>query len=925
MDANGTRFHLILGYDDWARCTDEAAEKLGPALVAPPAPCAESSRAGLGWQSDRAELTLRPCLFQFQAAANDRAPAPEDRRGAARDRYGNWFWIDANRQEIRVNSAGTSVTSHFWSPGDGLDCQPPARPGDFGPKDLLPAPPILVLSGLAVTEDHFLVVGTLQPAGLLIFDLFAGGPPTQLLWPAGVPFAPFDMAAAPGGGTWILDRANRSYWALDRRWQVIRRTATPPSPAAEDFQPMDGSAVRQAQPAGYLRGITADAAFPLAAQDPIAIESLPDCSVLILDRNPGQPFSLIYHDSFGQELQILSLEAFQLSGHDIAYLAAHSGSEGQVADRLYVAAAQGNQSFAFTLQQPPSSPTNPPLFTLELVGEYLPMRLFGGKALVAADTRVYYDFADRWIPLVEQRRPRFAQQGTLLTRIFDGRDPACTWHRLMLDACLPPETEVQVWSRTSEDQEELPHVDWQPEPRLYRRSDGSELPYTRQPYSDNQAGTYELLFQRAKGRYLQLKLTLRGNGRTSPRLRALRAYYPRFSYLNHYLPAVYREEPGPASFLERFLANLEGFYTTTEDKIAALQVLFDPRTAPPETLDWLASWFGVALDPNWDEARRRLFIQHALDFFQYRGTIRGLLMALRLVLEGCPDESIFRFQPQQGGSATYLSTQSCRIVEKYRTRRIPAAVLGDPTDLSGLRRVAAGTAWTPQQGGAPLHARYNALLGSPASFEPFPVQDPGGAKSAAWRQAAQEILGFVPAAIAAAEETWQDFLAHRYQRISALNITYGEELGDFSGVSLPLTLPSDGAPLWDWYQFETILLAMWRTAHTFTVLLPVPKELAFDTNEHQRRRALVERVVNLEKPAHTVFDIKFFWAMFRVGEARLGEDTLIDQGSRAPQLLPPLILGQGYLAESYLDGGPGPGHPPAGSSRFVVGREELAS
>ena len=42
------------------------------------------------------------------------------------------------------------------------------------------------------------------------------------------------------------------------------------------------------------------------------------------------------------------------------------------------------------------------------------------------------------------------------------------------------------------------------------------------------------------------------------------------------------------------------------------------------------------------------------------------------------------------------------------------------------------------------------------------------------------------------------------------------------------------------------------------------------------------------------------WALFRAGEVRLGVDTQLGQGSRLPELLPPLVLGQGALAEGRL-------------------------
>jgi len=67
---------------------------------------------------------------------------------------------------------------------------------------------------------------------------------------------------------------------------------------------------------------------------------------------------------------------------------------------------------------------------LDAVTAYLPMRLFGGKGLVAGGGKAYYDFTNAWVPLVDQRRPSYPLEATLETRIFDGGQPQCVWHRL---------------------------------------------------------------------------------------------------------------------------------------------------------------------------------------------------------------------------------------------------------------------------------------------------------------------------------------------------------------------------------------------------------------------------------------------------------------------------------------------------------------
>ena len=206
------------------------------------------------------------------------------------------------------------------------------------------------------------------------------------------------------------------------------------------------------------------------------------------------------------------------------------------------------------------------------------MRLFGGKALIAGPDGPLYDFGSRWVFLVRQGRPQYVTQGTHHPPVFDAVLPGTVWHRLMLEAAIPAGTAVRVESRSADDRDDLETTAWQREPALtYRRGTGSEQPY-RQP--EALYDTWEVLFQRATGRYLQLRLQLTGDGRRTSRIRALRAYYPRFSYAEHYLPKVYREDLVSASFLDRYLANAEGITTGLEDRIAAAQALFDARTCP---------------------------------------------------------------------------------------------------------------------------------------------------------------------------------------------------------------------------------------------------------------------------------------------------------------------------------------------------------
>jgi phage tail-like protein len=915
MDANGTRFHLLLGREDWGRCMTDSGESLTSHWNASPP---RETRALFDWDAVRGEITLRAELFQFPSLKQEvgsppntrglTPAAPEDRRGADCDRFGNWYWIDESRTRILVRSIGSDQISVFW-PQEVIDWEV-RKSGEFSASE--PAIPgkLPILSGLAVTEQHYLVAGLIKPAGFVYFDLSEPSAVIRRLG-ANVPFEPFDISKRVGGGCWILDRVHRALWEIDRHFEVVGAAESmriPERPEGEFHTEGRGSVCERPSP----QSPAVAAAILLKALDPVSVVALPDGAVIVVDSGGdagmAQAWLYLSRSIVGKPASTRSLlpllpEAdraiFTLKAHDAAILPGTKSAP----PRLFIASGEGNQVFAFDIQCDQ--------FTVSLrpVHEYFPMRLFGGKGLVTSTGKIYYDFEERWVPLVPQRRPRFLSQARLFTpvELFDSGEHDCVWHRLMLDGCISSECSVEIWSRAHNDPAKLRVGGWQREPRLYPRATGSELPFVKEPAGDHQ--TWELLFQRAKGRFLQLQIRVVGSGRSTPRLKGLRAYAPRFSYLQKYLPAVYREDEASARFLERFLGNVEGQFTALEDKIASAEVLFDPQTTPPEALEWLANWLGVILDPAWDVSRRRLFLRHAMQFFSRRGTPPGLITALRLAFDTAPDESIF----MSGGDTTRTRY---RIVEKFRTRKTPAVLLGIPGSVGTTN---AGSKWTPALGAAELGRRYQARTAKAEAPEIYPLQPPAGEEEN-WRRSSEELLGFIPAMGNEVTSLWRAFLVRRYETIQRLRNAWKTNPRTFAEIELPTSLPGGGPALEDWHQFQSVIVPMHLAAHRFTVLLPVTASEARGSDTLRDQVALADRIIRLQKPAHTVHEIRFYWDYFRVGEARLGRDTLLGPGSRVAELLPPMVLGAGYLAQGYLSTND---HRNV-EQRFVLGRESLA-
>lgn len=839
MDINGTKFHLVHQPRDWGAWYSAAQETTLAEIFLHPEAYVD---AEIEWNAQEANLRLARQVPSFRNATTQPPTALKNRRGAARDRYGHWYWINEEQNGILFCAHGERSPVSFWSSLSTEACgDTNLNKSHFQPRVPDVSAP-LPLSGLTVTDGHYLVVGVVGQ-GILIFDLHGGGPPTLLIWilPDAQPFVPWDMAATPDGGVLILDREHRRYWQLNRHFQLSTTLpASAEEPPRTTFQPKDVGDGREPrrvkQPVPHIGYVLSGEGDLLPPTAPISIERGPNNRVLILDAPDAAP-SRVYVYEQALPVAVLGLHypvpdadnnprEEALSAHDFAFLSlsvgdkdvaspmplqvVESAAEGTLLPLLFVARRDGNQVIAYQLNA--DDPT-----AIKVQPDYLPLRRWREKALVAAGDQIYYDFGECWIPLgvfqeclyataaVIQSPINFARQYlpdapasayTLINGIpeqpFDSNLIGCVWHRLFLDAEIPAGTQIRIHARASDDPTLLALLPWLEQPKPYQRSDGAELPYY-DPYAgrrsdltlSERAGTWEILLQGVKGRYSQLQLTLLGTGRSTPEIQALRLWYPRFSYQQAYLPAIYGEDPVSAGFTERFLANFEGFYTTLEDKIVQLSALLDARTTPPDALEWLAKWLGVVLHPLWDEARRRFFIRFAHRLYTLRGTVSGIMIGLRLFLDEEVDEQIF--------DPACLERSRVRVVEHFLTRTVAGNVFGEPDN------------------------------------------DTASGKS-----------------IAAA-------------------------------------------------------------AHRFTVL--IPHRFADGQANSSETMRMIERILELEKPAHTWFEIKEYWNMFRVGEARLGLDTQIGYSAN----FQPLVLGDSILPDSYL----GYPYPYNIQDRFVMERNQV--
>lgn len=656
MDANGQRFWML-------------------------ADGAKLRRDQVAWDAERRVLHLRSARVPPKLADDrNRAAALADRPRRTRDALGAWAWIGPAGNNVLA--AGALLGSRDNHAPDGLD---PANR-----ETVFTAPPGQRVIDLCAGADSvlYLIVGVPDgETGLVIHDLRDRWDDVFLVQPG---FEPDRLVAGSSGGAWLLDRGRRQIARAEglplRRRPANAYTARVSRPCQEDPQPprmemrpdlvlpQDREVVAMAGGEGRVVGFLLWPAVGPAElllldegrlQQPVRLDGA--LSPFDLGWVGGDRWALLFEDLHEALVYRVSPE---------------NALSDPVADCYPSPVHLNDETNAAAVSHP--------------LGDRYPLQDWSNTPFYnSLGTPVHYAAPEAPRALHRLSLPGLATRGSVQQiGSFDCAEPGAVWHRLYLEASLPPGAGLSVFVAAHDDPAQLDSAPrWEHQfgdlpgsmetddiPRGGWLEAASELPFHPGlldcPSESGRSGLFTVLLQRAgkrvrsvRGRFLKVWVEFRGDGRATPEVAALRFYGPRFSYLDQYLPELYREtllgkaadEDGTATgadFLQRFLGLFESVLTPMEDRVAAAYQVTDPATAPAGALDWLSQWIGMALEPALPEPARRRMLAQATRLYRRRGTLKGLELALDTATEDA------------------VGRGRIVILEDYRLRRVFATILG---------------------------------------------------------------------------------------------------------------------------------------------------------------------------------------------------------------------------------------------------------
>jgi phage tail-like protein len=255
-------------------------------------------------------------------------------------------------------------------------------------------------------------------------------------------------------------------------------------------------------------------------------------------------------------------------------------------------------------------------------------------------------------------------QGQLLTQAIDSGIPRCRWHRLRVEADVPPGTTVSIAISTSETETLTAQGDPTAEPAWQDFPAG--IPHL-DDWQIGPNGSLDFLSDQPPGRFLFLRLRLTGDGRATPVIRRIQLVFPRVTSLE-FLPPVYREQPEAEDFTERFLALFDASIAEVDRAIERIPALLDSDGVPDEVLPWLSGFLDVAFDQAWDAERLRAILRAVPELYRRRGTVAGLAQAIQLIFDVSPAIQELAADRQWGGLGAQTRLGAVRLFGKARAR-----------------------------------------------------------------------------------------------------------------------------------------------------------------------------------------------------------------------------------------------------------------
>lgn len=224
--------------------------------------------------------------------------------------------------------------------------------------------------------------------------------------------------------------------------------------------------------------------------------------------------------------------------------------------------------------------------------------------------------------------------GIYYSKIFDSNISEMKWHKIKIDASIPKDTQIKINYYAFDNTKVLFNEKNLEIKDMFKDFSLNFMDienYFKNLWNEEIINPKEALFQKAKGRYLLLKIELIGREKITPQINNIRVYYNRTSYLR-YLPEIYQSNVEGDDFLERYLSIFEAFYMDIEEKIDFISNCFDIDKTNSVFLKWLCEWLGLEEYRNWEDCKIRSLLKNASFLHRKRGTKIGIEKILEIYL-----------------------------------------------------------------------------------------------------------------------------------------------------------------------------------------------------------------------------------------------------------------------------------------------------